>query len=232
MKLGKLPATRPTVLKNLEAYTVGPLPRPPATREVPVGAYPVDGNDRYGDCVMAGVAHCLMAWNSEVKESDPVPSEEQVVSEYLKLSPGDLGLNEHSVLNLWYRQGLFGRKIAGYAPVSTSSLLQWHQAIAFYGALFLGISVGQPQQEQFSEGKEWVWVDGQEEEGHCVIGLGYGSHGGIHVATWGSVTVLTPGYLAHAVDEAWVILPHQFVEARKDQLGISLASLQADLARV
>ncbi len=238
MKLGKLPATRPTILKDLEVYATGPLPKPPPTREVPVARYPIDGNDRYGDCVMAGVSHCLEAWNVEVKQRDPVPTEQAVIQEYLKLSPNDEGLNEQEVLGLWYREGLFGRKIAGYAPVSTTSLLAQHQAVAFYGACFLGIECPVSAQEAFEEqvqtGKTvpWVYEGGEIAGGHAVIALGYGPNGGLHCATWGGIAVLEASFLAHYLDEAWCVLSDEVVKAQKDQLGIDLASLRADLSRV
>ena len=237
-RLGRLPATRPAALSDLTVYAEGKLRRPPRTIEVPNTVYPIDGNDRYGDCVMAGVSHCLEAWNVEVKQHDPVPTEQAVVQEYLKLSPQDEGLNESEVLNLWYREGLFGRRIAGYAPVSTTSLLAQHQAVAFYGACFLGIECPVSAQEAFEEqartGKTvpWVYEGGEIAGGHAVIALGYGPNGGLHCATWGGIAVLEASFLAHYLDEAWVILSDEVVKAQKDALGIDLASLRADLARV
>jgi hypothetical protein len=233
-KLGRLPALRPAALSDLDVYATAKLPPPPPTLEVPKGAYPIDGNDRYGDCTIAGVAHAIEGWNAETSEHDPVPDEPSIVSEYLKLTGGeDTGLNEADVLKTWHQSGLFGGKIAGYAPVNPKSLLQLHQAVAFYGGCYLGIECPQSAQEQFGAGEMWTYVPGSPiEGGHCVMALGYGPHGGLHCATWGSIAVLSAGFLAHFLDEAWVILPQQMVEARKDALGINLAELQADLAKV
>lgn len=235
---GRKPAVRPAALKDLSIYATGPLPTPPATVEVPgqkdIGAYyPMDGNDRYGDCTIAGAAHLVEGWDLLSGAHEYLPSSAEVVEVWRELN-GDTeeGLVEAEVLKHWQTVGLFGEKIAGYAPVSSTSLLEWHQAIAFYGGMYLGINVGQPQQEQFSRGEEWTWVDGQEEDGHCVVALGYGPHGGLHVATWGGIAVLSPGFLAHGLEEAWAVLPQQMVEARGDSLGIDLAALQSDLARL
>ena len=232
-KLGRLPATRPAALKDLSVYARGPLPRPPRTVEVPKASYPIDGNATYGDCTMAGVAHLIGAWNVETAEHDPIPAEAEIVAEYLKLTGGpDTGLNEAEVLKTWQTEGLFGEQIAAYAPVNPKDLLQLHQAVAFYGGAYLGIECPASAQEQFASGEPWTYEGSEVEGGHCVVALGYGPNGGLHCATWGGIAVLEASFLAHYLDEAWVILPHQLVEAKKDSLGIDLAALQRDLARV
>ena len=234
LKFGRLPATRPAALSDLSVYATGKLPTPPKTVEPPKGVYPMDGNDQYGDCTMAGVAHLIEAFDAEVAEKDPIPAEQEVVNEYFKLTGGeDTGLNEAEVLKVWHTKGLFGETIAGYAPVNPKDLLELHQSIAFYGGCYLGIECGPPQQEQFQRGEQWVWEDSAEEdEGHCVVALGYGPNGGLHVKTWGGEAILTAGFLAHNLQEAWCILPHQLIEAKKDNLGLDLAALEADLAKV
>jgi hypothetical protein len=232
-QLGRLPAVRPAALSDLEVYATGKLPNPPATREVPKASYPIDCNDRIGDCTYAGVDHLNRGWNALLSEKDKLPTEAQIEGAYFKETGGeDSGCNEASVLKRWYREGLFGAKIAGYAPVSTTNMLAWHQAVAFYGGLYLGIECPASAQEQFEAGQPWTYVGSEVEGGHCVVALGYGPNGGLHCATWGGIAVLEASFLAHYLDEAWVILPHQLVEAKKDSLGIDLEALQADLAKV
>jgi hypothetical protein len=233
-QLGRLPATRPAALKDLSVYATGPLPTPPSSVAVPAAQYPIDGNATYGDCTMAGVAHLIAAWNTEVKEADPVPAEESVVAEYFKLTGGpDSGLNEAEVLKTWQTTGLFGATIAGYAPVEPKDTLALHQATAFYGGVYLGIECPGSAQEQFSNNEPWTYVEGSEVEGgHCIVALGYDSQGSLLCATWGGIATVTASFLAHFLDEAWVVLSHQFVEAKGDELGIDLEALQADLAKV
>lgn len=233
-KFGALPATRPAALSDLAVYATGKLPTPPPTWNPPKGEYPIDGNATYGDCVMAGVDHLNRGWNAETGENDALPTEKQIVEEYFRLTGGeDTGLNESDVLKTWHTQGLFGEKIAGYAPVPPRDLLQLHQSVAFYGGCMLGIECGPPQQEQFERGEPWSYTGSSEEdEGHCVVALGYGPNGGLHCKTWGGEAVLLAGFLAHKLREAWCVLPLQLVEAKKDALGIDLAALQADLATV
>jgi hypothetical protein len=232
-KLGRLPATRPGALSDLSTYASGKLPTPPRTVEVPKAAYPIDGNDQYGDCTMAGVAHLISGWDAELHENDPIPSEEAVITEYFDLTGGeDTGLNEAEVLKTWMTHGLFGEKIAAYAPVNPKHLLELHQAVAFYGGCYLGIECPASAQEQFAAGEPWTYEGSEIEGGHCVVALGYGPNGGLHCATWGGIAVLEASFLAHYLDEAYVVLSHQLVEAKKDSLGIDLKTLEADLRKV
>jgi hypothetical protein len=230
-RLGKLDAVRPDALGELRDYASGPLPLPPASVNVPPASYPIDGNDTLGDCVACGVAHLIAAWDTETHEPDPVPNQSQVEAEYFALTGGqDTGLDEHTVLQTWHTQGLFRRKIAGYAPVEPTDLIGLHQAIAFYGGAMLGIQCPASAQEQFQAGEPWTYVPGSPVEGgHCIVALGY-TQTSLLCATWGGIAEVTAGFWAHFGDEAWAVLPKQIVEARKDSYGIDLVSLQADLA--
>lgn len=233
LKTGRLPATRPAALKDLAVYALGKLPAPPVSVDPPAGSYPIDCNDRIGDCTYAGVDHLNRGWNALTGEDDRLPTEKQIEAAYFKETGGeDTGCNEADVLKRWHTEGIFGEKIAGYAPVPPKDLLQLHQSVAFYGGCYLGITVGEPQQEMFARGEEWTWVDGQEEDGHCVVALGYGPNGGLKCKTWGGEAILSAGFLAHALDEAWCVLGDQMVKAKGDKLGLDLAALTADLARV
>jgi hypothetical protein len=230
-RLGRLDAVRPDSLGTLEDYASGPLPLPAATVTVPNVPYPIDFNDQLGDCVMAGVAHLIAAWDAEVHESDPIPNANTVEAEYFKLTGGqDTGLNEQSVLQTWHTQGLFRRKIAGYAPVEPTDTLSLHRAIEFYGGAMLGIQCPASAQQQFAAGEPWTYVPGSPiEGGHCIVALGYDPQY-IYCATWGGIAPVTYTFAAHFLDEAWAVLPKQIVEARKDAYGIDLVSLQRDLA--
>jgi hypothetical protein len=184
------------------------------------------------NCVMAGVAHLDSAWDAEVEAPDPIPDESQVVSTYFQLTGGqDTGLNEATVLQIWRTQGLFGRKIAAYAPVDPRDITELHQAVAFYGGSMLGITCPVSAQQQFAAGDPWTFVpDSQIAGGHAIVALGY-TPTALLCATWGGIAQVTYPFLAHYLDEAWAIVPSQFVEAGRGP-RMDLATLQADLDRV
>lgn len=231
-KLGRLPAVRPVALADLAVYASA-LPAPPAAVDVPKAPYPIDGNDRYGDCTIAGVAHLIAAWNAEVKDNDHVPNGNQVVAQYFKLSGGtDTGLNEHDVLRTWQRSGLFGHRIAAYAPVQPTDIAGLHRAVAFYGGAYLGIECPESCQEQFQAGKPWTYEpDAPIEGGHCIVALGYDAHY-VYCATWGGVAPVTYAFLAHYLEETWAVIPAQFVDKGHDALGVNLAALQGAISKL
>jgi hypothetical protein len=233
--------------KDLSVYATAPIPTPPPTWEVPLqkqvsagqAVYPIDGNATYGDCTIAGVDHLQRAFSALFNEPYIPPTEKDLVAKYFQLGNGqDNGLNEEFVLKTWYEKGLFGTKIAGFAPVSTTSLLQQHQAISLYGGCYLGIKCPESAQRAFQKEQEtgqvvpWVYEGEQTEDGHCVVALGYGPNGGLHCATWGGIAVLEPSFLAHYLDEAFVVLSQQLVEAKGDTFGLNLQMLQEDLAKL
>lgn len=229
-KLGKLTAKRPYGLSDLATYAVGKLPAPPASCNYSTGlSLPIDGNDQYGDCVMAGTAHLLAAWNAEVKQDIHVPNSAEVVKEYFVLTGGqDSGLNESDTLQTWYTKGLFGNKLAGYAPVNHKDLVALHQATAFYGGMMLGIQCPQSAQEQFQSGKPWTYEPNSPiEGGHCIDLLGYSDEYAF-CATWGGIARVTYPFLSHFLDEAYCAISQAFVDAKKGPL-LDLTTLTADL---
>lgn len=231
MKLGKRPAVRPYGLRVLTDYMTERPPTPPATSPVPkVATWPMFGNDRIGDCTIAGAAHAIQAWNTEVSQNDPLPDVDEVESQYFEITGGaDSGCVEADVLRLWATKGMFdGASIAGYAPIETSSIPMLEAGVAFYGCAYLGIQCPESAQEQFAAGKPWTVVPGSPiEGGHCILLVGYDTHVG-YAVSWGAVVEVTWPFLAAYLDEAWAIIPHEFVEAGHGP-SLDLASLRADL---
>src|SRR5258708_3311383 len=123
--MGKLAPQFPTALKEMAAYAPTPLPQPPASVDwaAKVAAWPMDGNDVYGDCTMAAAAHLIQSWNAQTGQAMPVPRDQDVIAAYMKLTGGkDSGLVESQVLKRWLGSGLWGNKIVGYAPVNVQNL--------------------------------------------------------------------------------------------------------------
>jgi len=231
-KGGRLPAFVPPGLKTLMEYATKTLTAP-ATFDVPEGSYPMDNNDVEGDCTIAGVAHLLQAWNRLfIKGKARIPGLATIKKTYRKLTGGeDTGLVEANVLAAWKSTGLFGTKIKAYTPVKVTDLNAIKCAVAYYGGCYLGIVVGQPQEEQFDRGEPWKWVKGQEQDGHCVVALGF-TKNGLLCATWGGIALLPWAFLKPALQEAWCVFGPQLAAAGKDTLGVDVAQLEADLSRI
>ena len=232
-RLGALAPQRPYGLCTMAVYANGRLPAPPASVAAPaVSQWRMMDNDRLGCCTVSGVGHANMAGNAEVSESDAIPSDAEIESTYFGLTGGaDAGCVEADVLKHWHRHGLFGHKIAAYAPVETHDLVGLQQAIAFYGAAYLGVALPESAQQQFADGSVWT-VDPTSpiEGGHCILAVGYDAHSVLCV-TWGSLVRVSYPWLATYLTEIWAIIGNEFVEAGHGP-SLDLKTLQADLASI
>jgi len=234
LKLGKLDAVRSLRLSDLAAYTTHKLPAPPASVDAPTNVqWGMDSNDSLGDCTIAAVDHLIAAWNADLDEQDPRPADGEIQATYFSLTGGqDTGLNEQQVLQTWQSTGLFGNKIAAFAPFSTSNIVEMHQAVAFYRGAYLGIQCPQSAQQQFSEGKPWTYVPGSPVEGgHAICAVGY-TPTTLLCVSWGALVEVTYTFLAHFLDEAWVAVSHELVEHGNDGYGLDTSALLADIASI
>ena len=242
LKLGKLAATRPR-MGDLATYANGPLPTPQSSVDVPyVPDWQMFANGPdpsctvpgapFGDCVIAGAAHVIIASNVEVQRLDAVPTSNEVADQYLAITGRqDTGCNESDVLSTWRSRGLFGdNRISAYCPVEPTQISHVHAAVAFYGACLLGVQLPASAQEQFANGKPWTVVPGSPiEGGHCIVVVGY-SPEYLYVVTWGAVVPVSYPWFGAFVDEAWCLITQEVAEAGSGPDGIlNLAALQADL---
>jgi hypothetical protein len=242
LRLGKLAAKRPYGLKDLATYANGPLPPPPPSVEVPyVPNWQMFANGPdpsctvpgapFGDCVIAGAAHVIIASNVEVQREDAVPSSNAVAEQYLAITGGqDTGCNESDVLSQWRNQGLFGgNRISAYCPVETDQLGHVHSAVSMYGMCFLGVQVPESAQEQFSDGQPWTVVPNSPiMGGHCIVIVGYDSNY-LYAVTWGGIAPLSYPWFSRFCDEAWCLITEEVAEAGDGPSGLNLAALQKDL---
>lgn len=235
-RMGKLAPQFPTAVKSLHHYVTTPLPPAPASvdysKSVTEG-FPMDGNDQYGDCTMAAAAHLIQAWNAETGIQMPVPTEPDVIAQYLKLSGGqDTGLVESQVLQGWLGSGLWENKIVAYAPVNVHSLDAIKQAVAYFGGVYVGIQVPGNAQQQFEKQQPWIleqgWQSQQIEGGHAIPILGYDDQY-MYCVTWGAVQPMSWDWWSIYGDEAWVVLSEEFDKAGKFN-GIDVAALRSDIA--
>ncbi len=232
-KLGKLEARIPVGIATLRHY-VPELPAAPDAADYysHVTDWGMCLNDRIGDCTLAGVDHLLKAWNREVNVNDPTPSDEQIGQIYFSLTGGqDTGLVEYNVLETWRTKGLFGSKIAAYAPVDFSDETNLRDAVAFYGGSYLGVKLPLSAQQQFQAGEPWSVVAGSPiEGGHCIVAVGYDANY-VYIVSWGKVVPVTYAWLAAYLEEAWAIIPDEFVKTNSGPI-VDLATLRADLDAV
>ena len=255
-KLGKLdPKALPTGAKFLhEMCPSGQLPVAPPSggsgHLVPAGAWGMDGNDSWGDCVFAGLNHVFMLANAITGLSLPVGTDGDngtVAQAYEAFdhctAPGcqnDVGADEQTVLADAGTSGYWGNFIDKFAAVKVSNLNDVRSAINLFGCVYIGINVQAAQQTQFENGQPWEWIAGDPViGGHCVLLANYTADGPNPV-TWGEEIDATWAWLSSAMSECWVVVPRAFTLAGKGPIELiaqmeqqmPLFNSSADLAKL
>jgi hypothetical protein len=230
-RYGRLPY-RAVALGDLTHYLTKPLPAPPAAVTAPRLGYPMADNDRLGDCTIAAVVHTDQATAALVGEPWSYPGDDVVANEYTELTGGgDTGLVETIVLQAWQTRGMFGHKLAAFAPLAVKHTQTIKQAVALCGAVYAGVLVPAPAQQQFAAGKPWdltgTPADGEIEGGHAIPLVGYSSLGPVCV-TWGRLQQVTWRWWLAYSEECYAVVTSA-VKARGSLRGVNFDALDRDL---
>ena len=192
--------------------------------------FPMDGNDTYGDCTIAALAHAVTTFRGLVSSKKDVPSASSVVKLYFHLTGGvDSGLNAADVMSYWRKHSVGGDKILAYAAINPKNHTHVQQAIRMFGGVYLGFQCQQNCQQQFHDHQPWTPAR-LTNDGHAVFAVAYDGEG-VTVLTWGSTQQGTWAWWDECVDEAYVVLSP---DAEKPGFapGFNFAQLKADLAAV
>ena len=229
--LGKLPA-QPLAMGTISSYAN--LPKPPNSFDYghKVKSFPMAANDRYGDCTIAGAVHMLQLAYAEVGEEFKYPGDQAVIDTYMRLSGGaDSGLVMVDVLKEWQKNGLFGVKLAGWAPVNRLDWEEMRAAAYCFGGLYIGVEMPDNGTTQFEHHENWHVAEQPTQivGGHCVTMSGLNRFGA-DVETWGAETGMTKGWWQEYGTEAYVIIPEIFVKKNHGPIAnIDFKTLQKDL---
>ncbi|MFL4947470.1 hypothetical protein ACJ6WE_08870 [Streptomyces sp. MMS24-I31] len=214
-RLGKLPAQPARPHLKLSPVLRERLAAPPASADWQADSirWPMYANDQVGDCTCAGVGHMVNQLTFYGTGTEEMPAESSVLGMYSAITGydpsdpnSDTGAYCQDVLAYWRKTGLEGHKVVAYASLDVSNLTEIKQAIALFGAVYVGLSFPNTAMDQFNQGKPWDVVKGAKiEGGHCVIVGAYGK-GKLGLVTWGEETEMTEAFWKKYVDEAWVVL--------------------------
>lgn len=233
-KLDPVPLDGVGFITDYETAALPTVATSVASPNIPQYNWGMLGNDQVGNCTLAGAAHLDMAWNVEVDEHNTIPTTAEDEKEYFSMTGGvDSGLAMTTVTTKWVKKGLFGYKVKAAAPVALTQIAL-KQSIQFYGGAYLGVQLPDSAQSQFHQGGPTTWsvvahspIDG----GHCIIGVGFNPTGMLCVS-WGQLLLAEWSWIAKYMDEAYVIVPDQFVEANKGPSVLNLAALEADYKKL
>lgn len=235
-RLGRKPAIRPSGLHMLAYYQENPLPAGPSTLGVPaVNDWFMLGNDKYGDCTFAGAYHAKMAVAQIDGIKEKLLSDQEIIDAYLKYTNGaDQGAVEADLLSHWESEGLFGSKIAAYAPTDHKDFDEIKSVVNAFGFCYIGVLVPSPCMQQFKNNEPWALTgtpaDQKIEGGHCVIIVGYDEKY-FYVVTWGEIQAVTKQWFQCYLEETWAIITPEAVEAGRVR-DFRLSDLQEDIKKL
>lgn len=226
-----------TALPNLSGVTVDYASNVPS--------WPMYMNDQIGDCTFAAAGHMIQAWTAYASSEVTVANSDilhgyEVVGGYVPGNPStDNGCVMQDVCHYWATNGIAGHKISAYAQVrDCKNPWMLKQVLDLFGTVYLGINCPQSALDQFNVNEIWSYVPGSLIAGGHAIPLQrmvpVGSeHGIMDIVTWGSLHPMTIKFAEQYIEEAWVIITPDWIEANGDAPnGLNLASLQADFAQL
>ncbi len=216
-RFGKLPPKQDYRTLRLKDYLTPEIAPPPPSVDVlatvyaklgetdPAGLFPMDGNNTYGDCTIAAVAHAITTYRGLLGTKVVMP-EKAVTKLYFHLTGGaDGGLQELDVLDHWRKTAISHDKILAYVKIDHANHTHVQQAIQLFGGVYLGFQVQQDCNQEFLDGEPWT-PGPLTNDGHAVFAVGY-DQDELTVLTWGNTQQATWGWWDECVDEAYAILP-------------------------
>lgn len=192
----------------------------------PTKLFPMDGNDLYGDCTIAALAHAITTYRGLLGKKE-IMAQKAVTKLYFHLSGGqDSGLNELDVLNYWQSKKVATDKILAFVKIDPKNHTHVQQAIQMFGGVYLGFQVQQNCQQEFQARQPWT-PGPLTNDGHAVFAVAYDASG-LTVLTWGNTQAATWAWWDECVDESYAILPPE-AQTSGFAEGFDFAQLQADL---
>lgn len=211
-----------------------PVLSPPASFDATHGLtdWGMDGNDRWGNCFWAAVAHAQICQALTGLNADGTPSyvdgfapaqSTDVVGWYRKYlasqgeptDPPGTGTGISDGAHFALSQGLLEAVGVIPGPLTTDLV---HQAIAdFHGGTILCLALDPMAQDEFRNGVAWGTESANPdyEEGHAVTGVAFDTSGD-RVITWGRVQGTTIPFDNNCVDGLVVLVTPYLKESGVD----------------
>lgn len=215
----------------------------------PDAGNPPASPDGIGDCTVAAMAHGYTALSVYAGKPQPLFSDHEIIKAYTAVSGynpstggSDNGAQMQDVLAHNLSTGMTDttgktHKVISYAALGNpTDVMLLSRCLRTFGWVYVGINCPQSAQDQF--GSVWTYVPGSPIDGGHAIGLHrrmpYTSRVGVFdFATWGALQFVAIGFIRHYVEEAWVVVSEDWIEANGSSVdGIALAALEDDMRYV
>lgn len=255
-KAGLRPSPRPPIL-TFKSYLVGGvLPPIPATFDrsglfpprTPNDPYPLGmlGNNKVGDCTIAGAGHIVMLWNKltgrpvQITTADALDDYRDCCG-WQGTEATDNGGDMLSVAAYWQRTGFRDatimpdgtprrHKIAAYVSIDPNNIA--YLIAASYicdGGVGLGVALTEDSERQFDAGEPWSGKAANDDNFHYVPLAYVGNDGMPHVYTWGADFPVTREFIQDNCREAMGYVSEEALRSGKTVEGFLLQDLLADV---
>lgn len=213
------------------------LPAPPESADwlsdVPPYAWGMLGNDKLGDCTVAGLAHKRIGdvWSNQGSILEVTT--DQVISFYENFGyrpddpDSDQGAVCQQVLETWQKKGFLGERPLAFARINVRNKTEIMQAISTFGQLYTGFNVPQSAMEQFNAGKPWTVVPGSPSiGGHCITLGGYDLER-VKGVTWGVVQEMTWEFVLKQFTDLYAVIGKDDIDPKtgRNRLGLDANAL-------
>ena len=172
--------------------------------------YPMDGNDQYGDCYYAAVAHGSNNWTG-YNGTENTFDVSQLERRYLQLSGGDNGLSDSDIMPEW-KGGIIGpngpRKILDEMTVDFSDKASWQESFWAGGGLIWTCSLLDDWLNQTSPNSLWDATSAvNPNAGHAMWLTGRRPDGTTDTRTWAIAPAI------HVTDAGFRAADSEFIVA-------------------
>ena len=210
------------------------LPPPPTSTDwtAKVPSWPMDGNDRLGDCVIACQAHAEQVFSAYGAGAQVLVSERDIEAGYFRQTGGaDDGLNIADALRDWCSTALGSSKIQAFASIDARDLATVQVGAALFGGADCGVNLPANCFDAINAGRPWDDVSqaGEPSMGHCIWIAKYDATGPNYV-TWGQLQPATWAWHQKYCDECYVLLSPEWLSRNPTPPQIAVADLLADFA--
>lgn len=202
------------------------------------------GFEGAGDCVFAGaceethlVEHAAGRPLAPITGKQAIAAYSAVTGYVIGDDSTDQGTDVRTAL-AWRRKtgiadaGGKRHKIGAFLALEPGNLDHILAATYLFGAVGIGFQFPSTAMQQFDQGKPWSVVAGASiEGGHYVPIVARRKSTAIQVLSWARNQTMTDGFFAKYCDEAWAIVPTEYIEPNaKTPEGFSQAQLNSLLA--
>lgn len=239
---GRRPPKRAPAIRASRILT-GVVPAHPSSADhfSRVSDWGLYGNDRYGVCGPTSLANQRKLTSLYLTGLEKSPTQDDVFDLYRRsgnprfdpaTGADDNGVDMQTMLEAALEGGIGGDKPLAFAAVDHTNLEEIRAAVAVFGSVLYGVNLETAQQDQTDAGV-WDYRRSGEWGGHAVLGGRYSDLSDdaadrTGVVTWAELVDMTDSFMAHQLEEVWVVIWPEHLGSRAFLEGVDQQALARD----